>query len=283
MVSPTLPKDVEEAISGAVGLRSNRPLSAETKRTYLTNLRSMLRAYQQRHPGATFEEMLGAPEESRLAAENLNSRAAMVGAVTAVAARIPRLKIFYPKWSELASVLKQRAQEIREENSLTTNQEDKYIPLEEVRAAFARELARFRAGPGDLVPQAWALFVKRLLILSLYACHPPVRQDYGNVRLCDVTRCRRRSTASRTNHILMEPEHWTLVLLKYKTDSTYGRVESRLPAEVLEVARASLEIEPRQYLFVRRDGKPYRDTSKSSNSFTALVNRSLSEGARCSH
>lgn len=300
--SAPLPRDVVAAIGSATSLREGRdgsraPLSPESKKTYLSNLRKVLAAYVRAHPDAprerAFDDMLvevdatvaaisGGPRDGPRA-RNMHTVSGQVAAVSALFQRIPRLQTgrfaeAWPKWQRLSTELKKTKQAVREKNELTEAQGGKFLSMEAIRARFARLMERFRAGRGEQPEGEWALFVKRLLLLALYAMHPPLRQDYGCIRLCAPAAegCRRKR-ASRCNHILMGADRWTLVLLNYKTTKHYGRVESDLAPEIVEVASESLRLEPREFLFVRRDKRPYRDTVKSTNSFTALVNRSLSE------
>lgn len=111
----------------------------------------------------------------------------------------------------------------------------------------------------------WKQFVKRLLISSLYSLHPPVRHDYMCIR---IYKTKKQFT---NNHILM-PSH-TLVLTEYKTSHTYGGVESELPAEVIDIMKTSLQIEPQQWLFINGTDKPYTHPPKDTNTFSVLVNR----------
>lgn len=175
------------------------------------------------------------------------------------------------KWSDLQKTLNDEYESIRDQNKLTDKQKTKFQDIDSLRKIFDTHYQEFEKLRNNrtISDSQWSLFVKRLLILALYVLHPPTRQDYGCVRLYKTKK------PYDTNHLVVPIN--TLVLSEYKTSETYGRVESVLPVQVGEILKASLEIEPRKWLFVKGNGQPYRHTPKDSNSFTTLVNRSLSE------
>lgn len=271
-----LPPDVSEAIDSGVSLRTGKALSEHSKRTYKSNLRSVLSSAGKKDIEDVVRDVKGT---AKTIADNTNihTRFAQLSAINMLFGRVPRFRA--PEYAEVAEkwgALQREASELyereREQNKLTKAQEKKYIPIPDLQAVFRDHYAKFKeerdakAGQPDA---KWRLFVKRLLILALYALHPPVRQDYGCIRLYKTKK------RHDNNHIILPTG--TLVLTEYKTSSSYGRVESKLPAEALDILKTSLEIEPRQWLFVKASERPYTHNAKDSNSFSILVNRSLAE------
>lgn len=62
-----------------------------------------------------------------------------------------------------------------------------------------------------------------------------------------------------------------LVILSHKTAGSHGRLIRAIPGPLVDVLKASLELIPRNILFVRSDGKPF----SSSHSFTVWGGRLL--------
>lgn len=270
-----LPADVVEAIEAGVSQRTGKPLSDHSKKTYKSNLQSLFASSGKKD----FDDVIldvkgtaGTISENG----NIHTRFAQLNAVNMLFGRVPRFRdkrfeSVSRKWAEIQRETGELYERERENNKLTKAQEKKYIGIPELQAIFRDHYATFRArrDSGAGADAKWRLFVKRLLILGLYSLHPPVRQDYGCIRLY------KGKKRYNNNHIVLPTG--TLVLSEYKTSHSYGRVESKLPVEVLDILGTSLEIEPRQWLFVKASERPYTHSPKDTNSFSTLVNRSLTE------
>lgn len=108
---------------------------------------------------------------------------------------------------------------------------------------------------------------KEHLLLSLTTLIPPRRQlDWFKVRIYS-----KATDKPRHDHNLIHlgTEKPFVTLSDYKTVKFFKRWFKFLPEDLLKVLRASLESNPREWLFVKRDGQPYTlDTSftKWSNS-----------------
>ena len=271
-----LPADVVDAIDSGVSSRTGKPLSEHSKKTYKSNLQSLFASTGKRDFEDVVRDMKGT---AKTIADNANihTRFAQIGAVNMLFGRVPRFKgegfaDVARKWGELQREVSELYEREREQNKLTKAQEKKYIEVPALQAIFNENYAKFKESRAAKTadPDAkWRLFVKRLLILALYALHPPVRQDYGCIRLYKTNKKR------SNNHIVLPTG--TLVLTEYKTAHAYGRVESKLPLEALDILKTSLEIDPRQWLFVKASERPYTHSTKDTNSFSTLVNRSLGE------
>ena len=271
-----LPADVVDAIDAGVSSRTGKPLSDHSKKTYKSNLRSLFASTGKRDFEDVVRDIKGT---AKTIADNANihTRFAQIGAVNMLFGRVPRFKgegfaDVAKKWGDLQREVSELYEREREQNKLTKAQEKKYIEIPALQAIFNDNYAKFkeeRAVRNSDPDAKWRLFVKRLLILALYALHPPVRQDYGCIRLY------KTKTRRDNNHIVLPTG--TLVLTEYKTAHAYGRVESKLPEEALDILKTSLELEPRQWLFVKASERPYTHSTKDTNSFSTLVNRSLGE------
>lgn len=106
------------------------------------------------------------------------------------------------------------------------------------------------------------------LLLSMYSYIPPLRQDFNYVRIY-----KRKPKVDEGNYIVLGARKGKLVMNEYKTTKVYGRYEADLPSALVKVIQASLEQNPREYLFTGVDGQPYTEP----NSFTVFSNRTLKE------
>jgi hypothetical protein len=272
-----LPKEVVDTIDNAVGEKTGKPLSDSSKRTYISNLKRLFRDSK----SEDFFEMVkdvSKTTDTISKNKNIHSRLGQLSAINMLFARVPTLQSpGYAKSRSKYLEIHKQASELyekgREENKLTDAQSGKYMSIKELRDIFFEKYKLFlelnENSSRDISESNWRLFIKRLLILGLYVLHPPVRQDYGCIRLYKTNK------VYNVNHILLCSN--TLVLTEYKTSKTYGRVESVLPPEVVKVLNASLISEPRQWLFIKTNQKPYSHCLKDTNSFSVLVNRSLCE------
>jgi len=88
------------------------------------------------------------------------------------------------------------------------------------------------------------------ILLKLYQEYP-ARDDFGNLLvMVEKTRRAINSYSIKSN---------TITLNKYKTANLYGKQTKKLSIELGKLIRASLEKEPRQYLFTKPDGSQYKD------------------------
>lgn len=80
------------------------------------------------------------------------------------------------------------------------------------------------------------------LILSLYTYRPPIRNDYGSMRIVS------KLPKGKKNYLLKQNNGFTIVLRDYKTYSTYGEYTSKLPDILDVIISKSLAMYPRKYL-----------------------------------
>lgn len=272
-----LPGDVIDAIDKGVSQRTGKPLSDHSKKTYKSNLKTLMANSGKKDFADLITDVKGTAKTIS-ENENIHTRFAQLNAINMLFGRVPRFRDqkyvdASKKWAEIQREATELYDREREQNKLTKAQEKKYIEIPDLQQAFREHYAKFKQDRESRDPGVsdakWRLFVKRLLVLALYSLHPPVRQDYGCIRLYKTKK------KYDNNHIVLPSG--TLVLTEYKTSHSYGRVESKLPLEVLDILKTSLEIEPRQWLFVKSSERPYTHSLKDTNAFSVLVNRSLSE------
>lgn len=110
----------------------------------------------------------------------------------------------------------------------------------------------------------------RHLVLAMYTHMEPMRGDFGNVKLYSESP---PSESTTGNYLFLsrESNKTVLHLNEYKTSKRYGEYTRTIPESLVAVIRSSLRDEPREYLFVSFDGKPY----EKKNSFVKFANRML--------
>ena len=114
---------------------------------------------------------------------------------------------------------------------------------------------------------------KARLLLALYTYLPPLRADYFEVR---INPPKTLITATKKNYIQLNSTAETseLVIRDFKTSATYKTIRHKIPQQLYEDITASLESEPRNYLFtMATDAKrPY-----DRNSFSKWANKVLQD------
>jgi hypothetical protein len=112
---------------------------------------------------------------------------------------------------------------------------------------------------------------KEHLLISMYTYLPPVRQDFIKVKL--IPKMPWGSKANEGNFIVLKSRGPSIcVLNEYKTSSAHKHLRKDLPPELTKIIRKSMELQPRDYLFVDAEGKLY----EFENSFYKWANRALS-------
>ncbi len=120
---------------------------------------------------------------------------------------------------------------------------------------------------------------KEHLLLSMYSYIPPVRQDYGNIRIFykeptenDLVYIEDNELIKIENYIILKNLYeGILVLNDYKTKKIYKEYKTELPKELVEIIKDSIEKNDRNFLFINSKGKPYKDN------FTKWSNRTLNK------
>jgi len=108
---------------------------------------------------------------------------------------------------------------------LSEKQTSNFVPYDELLAVQHRLAAK-----EDKTDRDW----KNLLVASLYTLNPPVRADYGSVRVF----MKRRQGRTGNELIWGQKDGAYFVMREYKTKGTYGSVEIRVSPELHAVIDA---------------------------------------------
>lgn len=133
--------------------------------------------------------------------------------------------------------------EAAKKQTLTESEKKKYLPWGEVLKVRERMAERMDGGNFQEV-QDW-------VILCLYTMMPPLRADFADMRVYD-----RAPSSDVGNYLVLTDKSGTFVLHDYKTQSTFGRVEFKAPAELLRVLKEWKEYNPTEWLLVKKEGEP---------------------------
>lgn len=111
--------------------------------------------------------------------------------------------------------------------------------------------------------------IERLLI-AMYTMIPPCRADYFAM---EVVRGEAQPTAKNYLRIREEEKGTEMetVLRDFKTAKIFKEIRNKFPVELVQEVEASLEKNPRDFLFINANGKPH-----TRNSFTLWSRRVLS-------
>jgi|APGre2960657373_1045057.scaffolds.fasta_scaffold01661_2 hypothetical protein len=158
----------------------------------------------------------------------------------------------YKAWFEAFSKVDKLVEERYKKNEPSEKQTKGYVPF--------KELVKKRDGleKGS----------EERLLLGMYTYIYPLRADFNEVRIYKTASV---PSKHEKNYIHISKTGCNLVLSEYKTSSTHGIFKKLLPDELCEELHASLEKRPREYLFVKADGKPF----DKSNSYIRYANRIL--------
>lgn len=121
------------------------------------------------------------------------------------------------------------------ENAPTKRQVDGYIKFEDI-------IKKRDALADGLIDK---------LLLSFYSYIPPMRCDYGKVRLYETDVGESKRTEPNYIH------DGKLVIRHFKTEKSHEAYSRDLPKEIVSELKKSLEKKPREWLFINQQGKPF--------------------------
>lgn len=156
----------------------------------------------------------------------------------------------YLQWYEAFQTVHERIEERYKRNEPTDKQKEGYVPFHQIVAA------RNTLGKGS----------DERLLFSMYTYLPPLRCDFNRVR---IYKGHVPEDEKEQNYIVMTNKEATLYLNEYKTkNKAVAPYEKKLPDELVEELRASLDSKPRNWLFVDSSLNPYHPKS-----YTKWANR----------
>lgn len=95
------------------------------------------------------------------------------------------------------------------------------------------------------------------LLIAMYTMIPPVRADYFATEIISDDQ-----VPTENNYIRRRgPARMECILTEFKTAKTYKQITNEFPPELIAEIDASLEKQPRTYLFLNANGKPHTRAS----------------------
>lgn len=156
----------------------------------------------------------------------------------------------YLQWYNAFQTVHERIEERYKRNEPTQKQKEGYVAFPEIVAA------RNTLAKGS----------DERLLFSMYTMLPPLRCDFNRVR---IYKGHVPPEEKEQNYIVMANKEATLFLNEYKTkNKASAPYEKKLPEELVDELRASLDAKPRNWLFVDKALDPYHPKS-----YTKWANR----------
>jgi hypothetical protein len=156
------------------------------------------------------------------------------------------LKKAYPATNEFAAESAKRRVEFKkldESQTPTEAQREKYVAWPDV--------LEFRDQYKDEMSDT------EYLLLSLYTMIEPVRADYTPMK---IVQRKPKTLEDGTNYIIVRPKSMEFIFHAFKTQSTIGDVQRKIPKALERVIRQWLETRSGQtYLFQNEDGTPWQE------------------------
>lgn len=230
----------------------NADISNTTKRVYLERLKVMLKETKK-----DIYDIISHPQEYILwikdHSTSLQTQKSYISAILAIFKHTPELKDkekdhYYNWYTEFSKVHKQIDLKYKL-NEPTKKQKDAYVPF------------------GDIIKKRNSLELgsKERLLLSMYTYLPPLRNDFNCIYLYKS----KPKEFKHENYIKLY-DIPVLILNEYKTVKKNDILTKELPTDLINEINESLKIQPREWLFTDREGKPY-----VVNSFNKWANRTF--------
>jgi hypothetical protein len=143
----------------------------------------------------------------------------------------------FEHWKNLLAIRRKPIEDMYDSNLPTDKQIKSYIPL--------TEIIKIR----DSLPYG---SIEKILVL-MYTAIPPVRCDYHQLKIY-TSLLAKRCDEYHGNYILSDDDITDVILQKYKTAKHHGTISIELPDEVWDEIEYNLELSPRSYLFVNKNG-----------------------------
>ena len=193
----------------------------------------------------------GRLDKNKLSVHAKDSYVSAIGAIFRhTPGMIQKEHLLYQQWLDIHKEVREPINTKYKSNKPTERQEKAYVSFDKI------EKIRDSLEKGSEI---------RLLI-SMYTMIPPVRSDYYEVKFYynekDIPN-------DNSNYILLGKKPY-IGLRKYKTSKTYKLIKIDIPNNLINEIKYSLEKKPRDYLFVKKNGEPYKE-----NSYNKQMNRLL--------
>lgn len=227
-----------------------------TRLNYVTRLATIERNtgrsvdFMLKHPSETCQQLSGEPQTVR----------SYLTAFLALFRHEPRLLSRHPAehatFKECFLKVDKIVQDKYNANQPNKRQVDAYIPWETI-------LQKRDALPRDS---------QDYLVLCLYTMIPPLRADFGNVRILHAEPAKSSAESRVGNYVVVRDSYVRLVLNEFKSKSAHmPQYNKILPPDLQKVIQESLQRNKREYLLVSSKGKAFtRD-----NTYVVYVHRLL--------
>ena len=227
-------------------------LSTVTKRTYLERLKYMIQQTK-----VDLYELITHPKKYlewiHQHSSSLQTQKSYISAILAIFKHTPEMKqseqAFYYDWYQGFKDVHKKIDHQYKLNEPSEKQKKAFVSFDQI----IKKRDELESGS------------KEKLILSMYTYLPPLRSDFNEVYLY-----KEKPVKSNYSNYIYFGQTPMLILNEYKTVRKNDVFQKELPNELYQEIEKSLKKEPRDWLFMDRDGKPYKE-----NSYNRWVNRTL--------
>jgi len=160
----------------------------------------------------------------------------------------------FVKWESYAKEANEIVQKWYTQGEATPRQKENFVDWPTVQQTFS-----------TLTPNT-----PEHLLLAMYTLEEPKRQDYGALKILKVM-SPTEEAQQKGNYILLHPQNIVLVLNEYKTAKSYKQFRKTLSPELTAIIKNSLQSNPRDYLFIDKSGKPFKDKAFANYSNRILL------------
>lgn len=203
---------------------------------------------------------------------NIHNYTAPLRSVLAHHPHLSKLRTIRERWTKAAESLcvNPIAAEAKT-NRPSERQKQGFVIYQEIAAKFTELCEKDLGSKESLLVGLVGLGEEKLM---------PQRRDYGLVKLC-IGR-QPSSEEAKGNYLVVKQDSngqfaGSIALNHYKTSKTYGEQRVQLPLPYIRTLLASLQRDPRDWLFTKRPDKntPENKPYESANSFGKFANRTL--------
>jgi hypothetical protein len=250
-----------------------QPLSDVTKKSHKTKLTYLMETFN-----LTLERILLNPRKViTLMKQKISEQpSTLVGYITPICTLFSIHPTFqeahmeeYKIWSGYLTLYNKQKTKEYEEVGLKDRQIEAAITIDEVKAKFC-EMAQDEKTLKDLKTNL------HYVLFGMFLSIKPKRADLGDVFI--VKKSKVPEAYKDKNYILLEGnDTGYLVLNDYKTSKFYGELKEKLKLEQVKVIRQSIELFPRDHLFVSTIGKNKGTPYTKANSYSQFVIRACNE------
>jgi hypothetical protein len=114
----------------------------------------------------------------------------------------------------------------------------------------------------------------RYILLAIFLNIKPKRADLGELRILQNTTVI-PDEFKDTNCLLLNEHNSMIVMNKYKTYKHHGQVGEKLTPKLTHILKKSIELFPRDYLFISLSGAIKHQPYKKNNSYSQYVKRTF--------